>query len=160
LKGNGLTRQLNLFGIFEQQVLYCGPENASAGSPLSRNLHNHFPSRLDFSSPRADIAAGFSTRLNWSHAARIPIYPSSRRMATLHDYLARIIDPFDDRSRRFDGIGVGREFRSSMRNARVTPVAGYGLLLRSLAVLRRQRYINIAATHRNTPSRARSDCRW
>jgi len=75
------------------------------------------------------------------------------------DYLVRIIDPFDNRSRRLDRIRVGREFRSSMRNVRVTPVAGYGLLLRSLPVLRRQRYINIAATHRNTSSRARSDCR-
>lgn len=109
---------------------------------------------------------GFSSRLNWPHAARVS--PGNLafviRMAAMHNYsryLIRIIDPLEiiGRAIRF-GIGVGKEFCPPMRNARVTPVAGYGLLLRSLPVLRRQRYINIAATHRNTPSQARSDCRW
>ena len=125
------------------------------GLPLPRNLHNHFPSRLDFPLPWADLtAAGFSTRLNWSHTARI----STQQFVPHYGGFTQLYLLFgpNNRSRRFDGIEVGRKFCSFMRNVRVTPVAGYGLLLRSLPVLRRQHYINIAAMHRNTSNRVKN----
>ena len=75
--------------------------------------------------------------MNWSHAASVSTWQFVPPYADSGFTQLYLLFGPNNRSRRFDEIEVGREFRSFMRNARVTPVAEYGLLLRSLPVLRR-----------------------